>query len=173
MSILDTSKSYATETKSRTIIRFQDCDPLQHLNNAKYFDYFFNAREDQVPKLYGVEIRDLISRFDAIWVVYNHHIAYLRSAMLGEWVSIRTRLIWYNDNTVVVEYIMLDEQETHIKTVLWTTLKYVSMKTSKTTAHSDELTEYLEIIRHKGVAYDANQFDARVKDLKEQVKNGF
>lgn len=173
MSILDTSKTYATETLSRTIIRFQDCDPLQHLNNAKYFDYFFNAREDQVPKLYGVEIRDLIAKFDAIWVVYNHHIAYLRSAMLGEWVSIRTRLIWYDHDTVVVEYIMLDEQETHLKTVLWTTLKYVSMKSSKTTSHSEELTEYLEIIRHKGVDYDPQRFNARVKELKEQVNKGF
>lgn len=173
MSILDTSKQYATETRSRTIIRFQDCDPLQHLNNAKYFDYFFNAREDQVPKLYGVEIRDLIAKFDAIWVVYNHHIAYLRSAMLGEWVSIRTRLIWYNEDTVVVEYLMLDEQETHLKTVLWTTLKYVSMKTSKKTAHSEELTEYLEIIRHKGVDYHPQRFDDRVKQLKQELKNGF
>ena len=173
MSILDTSKQYETQTKSRTIIRFQDCDPLQHLNNAKYFDYFFNAREDQVPKLYGVELRDLISKFGAIWVVYNHHIAYLRSAMLGEWVSIRTRLIWYNEDTLVIEYIMLDEQESHLKTVLWTTLKYVSMETSKTAKHADELTEYLEIIRHKGVDYRQDSFDKRVNEIKEEIKKDF
>ncbi len=172
MSILDLSKTYETETRSRTVIRFQDCDPLQHLNNAKYFDYFFNAREDQVPKLYGVEIRDLIDRFKAIWVVYNHHIAYLRSAMLGEWVSIRTRLIWYNEDTVVVEYIMLDEKESHLKTVLWTTLKYVDMKTSRTTDHTEEMSEYLEIIRHKDVTYHPTRFDERVKEIKEQVQVG-
>ncbi|MFD0878196.1 hypothetical protein ACFQ1A_28770, partial [Massilia pinisoli] len=28
-------------TESKAIIRFQDCDPLQHLNNSKYFDYYF------------------------------------------------------------------------------------------------------------------------------------
>jgi YbgC/YbaW family acyl-CoA thioester hydrolase len=173
MSILDTSRSYATETKSRTIIRFQDCDPLQHLNNAKYFDYFFNAREDQVPKLYGVEVRDLIARFKAVWVVYNHHIAYLRSAMLGEWVSIRTRLIWHDDNTLVIEYLMLDEEETHLKTVLWTTLKYVSMESSRTTTHPPEVVEYLDIIQHKGVEYRSDRFDDRVIELKEGVKNGF
>jgi len=172
MSILDTSKTYKTETKSRSIIRFQDCDPLQHLNNAKYFDYFFNAREDQVPKLYGVELRDLIDRFGAIWVVYNHHIAYLRSAMLGEWVSIRTRLVWFDGNTLVVEYIMLDDAETHLKAVLWTTLKYVDMTTSKTTTHPEELKEYLEIIRQKGVDYKPEYFDQRVKEIKEQVKQG-
>lgn len=172
MSILDTSKSYATETRSKTLIRFQDCDPLQHLNNAKYFDYFFNAREDQVPKLYGVEIRDLIAKFNSIWVVYNHHIAYLKSAMLGEWVSIRTRLIWFNEDTAVIEYIMLDEQETHLKTVLWTTLKYVSMKTGQTAVHSEEMTEYLGIIQHKAVDYHPNMFNERVKRIKEEVKKG-
>ncbi|MEM8567925.1 MAG: thioesterase family protein, partial [Bacteroidota bacterium] len=27
-------------------IRFPDCDPFNHLNNARYIDYFINARED-------------------------------------------------------------------------------------------------------------------------------
>lgn len=58
-------KEYPKETESRAVIRFQDCDPLKHLNNAKYFNYFFNSREDQVPKLYGVEIIDFITAFNA------------------------------------------------------------------------------------------------------------
>lgn len=33
-------RHYPKETESRVVVRFQDCDPLQHLNNAKYFDYF-------------------------------------------------------------------------------------------------------------------------------------
>jgi len=49
----DPNKSYPKETETASVIRFQDCDPLGHLNNAKYFDYFFNAREDQVSKIYG------------------------------------------------------------------------------------------------------------------------
>ena len=55
-------------TESRVVIRFQDCDPLRHLNNAKYFDYFFNAREDQVPKLYGLQVMDFINAYKAAWV---------------------------------------------------------------------------------------------------------
>jgi acyl-CoA thioester hydrolase len=62
----DPQKQYPKETESRVVIRFQDCDPLRHLNNAKYFDYFFNAREDQVPKLYGLEIIDLIRVYKAV-----------------------------------------------------------------------------------------------------------
>ncbi len=172
MSIIDPSREYQRQTESKSIIRFQDCDPLRHLNNAKYFDYFFNAREDQVPKLYGVEIKDLIDRFKAVWVVYNHNIAYLRPANLGEWVQIITRVIWHDDNTLVVEYVMTDEAKTHLKTVLWTTLKYVGLTSSTTTTHSPEMIEYLNAIQYQGVNYDPRLFNDRVKEIKNEVKSG-
>lgn len=171
MSIIDLSKSYERQTESRTVIRFQDCDPLRHLNNAKYFDYFFNAREDQVPKLYGVEIKDLIDRFKAVWVVYNHNISYLRPANLGEWVRIITRLIWHDENTLVVEYIMMDDEKSHLKTVLWTTLKYVDLVKSRTTDHSPEMLAYLKAIEWEGVTYDSNLFYDRVKEIKDELKH--
>ena len=34
--------------ESKVLIRFSDCDPFNHLNNARYIDYFINAREDQL-----------------------------------------------------------------------------------------------------------------------------
>jgi acyl-CoA thioesterase FadM len=34
-------------------VRFSDCDPIGHLNNVKYLDYMFNAREDHVETFYG------------------------------------------------------------------------------------------------------------------------
>ena len=173
MFFIDPTKEYAKQTESHVVVRFQDCDPLNHLNNAKYFDYFFNAREDQVPKLYGVELKDLIKQFDAVWVVYNHHIAYLRSAMVGEWVKIVTRLIWYNEDTVVLEYLMMDDEKSHLKTLMWTTMKYVGLKTGKTVAHSEPILQYLEATKYGDVDYHAHEFDNRVKKVKEQVKLGF
>ena len=124
-------KHYPTETESRVVIRFQDCDPLRHLNNAKYFDYFFNAREDQVPKLYGLEIIDLIKTYKAAWVVYNHNISYVKPAMIGEWVRIMSRILWHNHNTIVVEYYMTDDSKTQVKTVLWSTMRYVTLAEGK------------------------------------------
>ena len=41
---------------STAVIRFQDCDPYAHLNNGRYLDYFMNAREDQLLKMYGFNI---------------------------------------------------------------------------------------------------------------------
>jgi acyl-CoA thioester hydrolase len=34
-------------------VRFNDCDPLGHLNNSKYIDYFLNAREDHLKEHFG------------------------------------------------------------------------------------------------------------------------
>lgn len=40
------------ELESIAVARFQDCDPFSHLNNARYIDYFLNAREDQLALFY-------------------------------------------------------------------------------------------------------------------------
>jgi thioesterase III len=140
----DSEKHYPKETESRVVIRFQDCDPLQHLNNAKYFDYFFNAREDQVPKLYGVEVIDFIKKYNAAWVVYNHNISYVRPAKVGEWVRIMTRVLWYDHQTVVVEYYMTDDSKKELKTILWTTLRYVHIKSGQSTQHEGAVVDYLK-----------------------------
>lgn len=170
MFIVDPHKEYQKQTESRMVIHFQDCDPLRHLNNAKYFDYFFNAREDQVPKIYGVEIMDLIKSYEAFWVVYNHHIAYLKPANLGEWVRIITRLIHFNENTIVVEYLMTDDYKSHLKTLMWTTFKYVGMNTSRTMNHSAEVKAYLNAMLFGKLDYHPNKFDERVRQVNASVQ---
>ncbi|SNS15025.1 acyl-CoA thioester hydrolase [Belliella buryatensis] len=155
-------KHYPKETESRVVIRFQDCDPLQHLNNAKYFDYFFNAREDQVPKLYGVEMIDFIQKYKAAWVVYNHNISYVRPAKVGEWVRIRSRILWHNHNTVVVEYYMTDDTQKELKTLLWTTMRYVTVKEGKSTDHSGAVLEFLKAT--------SENFDIANLSISERVK---
>ena len=152
-------RNHPTETESRVLIRFQDCDPLRHLNNAKYFDYFFNAREDQVPKLYGVEMMDFIKKYQAAWVIYNHNISYVKPAMVGEWVRIKSRIIWHNHNTVVIEYYMTDDNETQLKTLLWSTMRYVTLAEGKSTDHTGAVDEFL-----RATSLNLDISDVQVKD---------
>ena len=166
---IDPDKAYPRETSSKVIIRFQDCDPLQHLNNAKYFDYFFNARDDQVAKLYGVRLSDIFKAYHRVWVVYTQQIAYIRPAGMGELVTINSRIIWYNDNTTVVEYFMMDEKQTHLKTVLWTTLKYIEVKTGKSTQHSGEVLSFLEAVKIPNFNFEETSFSERIKQIKLEV----
>lgn len=167
---IDPHKEYPKETVSRSIIRFQDCDPLQHLNNAKYFDYFFNAREDQVPKLYGVKPLDIFQQFQAAWVVYNHHIAYVRSATVGEWVTIYSRLIHYTEDTAVIEYVMTCEEDLTFKTLLWTTLKYIDVRTGKKRVHHPEVMQYLQAIHYREFDFNVTSFETRIKQISAQYK---
>ncbi|WP_200976369.1 thioesterase family protein [Echinicola sp. 20G] len=162
-------KHYPKETESRAVIRFQDCDPLQHLNNAKYFDYYFNAREDQVPKLYGVEMYDLIKKYQAAWVVYNHNISYVRPAMVGEWVRIKSRILWHNENTVVIEYYMTDDSHKELKNVLWSTLKYVGLKDGKVKDHAGEINDFLKATSDD-FDISKHSITERVKQLKAKLK---
>ncbi|MCH7400231.1 acyl-CoA thioesterase [Belliella kenyensis] len=161
-------KHYPKETESRVVVRFQDCDPLQHLNNAKYFDYFFNAREDQVPKLYGVEMIDFIKKYNAAWVVYNHNIAYVRPAKVGEWIRIRSRILWYNHNTVLVEYYMTDDTQRELKTLLWTTMRYVTIKDGMSTEHKGAVLEFLKATSEDLDIQDLS-INQRVKHLKSKL----
>ena len=167
----DPEKHYAKETESRVVIRFQDCDPLRHLNNAKYFDYFFNAREDQVPKLYGLEIIDLIRVYKAAWVVYNHNISYIKPAMVGEWVRLMSRILWYNDNTIMVEYYLTDDSKTQLKTVLWSTMRYVSLAEGKSMNHEGAVVDFLEATSLHLDPSSLNIRD-RVKQLKRELEHG-
>ncbi|MEX2591155.1 MAG: acyl-CoA thioesterase [Anditalea sp.] len=165
----DPERHYPKETESRVLIRFQDCDPLQHLNNAKYLDYFFNAREDQVPKLYGIELIDLIRKYQATWVVYNHNISYIRPAKVGEWVRIMSRIISHSHNTVVVEYYMTDDSKKELKTLLWATMRYVTMKDGRSSDHEGAVVAFLKATSDD---IDISQISikGRIKEIKAKLK---
>ena len=165
----DPNRSYPTETESRVIIRFQDCDPLQHLNNAKYFDYYFNAREDQVAKLYDFNPGQLFQELKTSWVVYQHQIAYVRPARVSEWVRILSRLIYVNEDTTVTEYIMTDDGKTHLKNVLWVTSKYISVATGKRIPHDEPVKQLLEAILVPNIDFLSLNFNDRIHEVKQQV----
>ncbi|MCU0444754.1 MAG: acyl-CoA thioesterase [Microscillaceae bacterium] len=163
--IFDLNRTYPQFTESQTIIRFQDCDPLAHLNNAKYFDYFFNAREDQILKTFAVKSAYFLADFPVDWVVYNHQIAYVRSANLSEWVTIRTAMLYFDSNTVIEEYCMFDEAKTHLKTLLWTTSKCID-KTGKKAEHPREVMQFLAKICPQNADYQSLDFQKRIKEIK-------
>lgn len=166
----DPLKSYPTETEARTIIRFQDCDPLQHLNNAKYFDYYFNAREDQVAKLYDFNPGQLFRELGTSWVVYQHQIAYVRPALVSEWVRIRSRIIHFTEDTTVTEHYMTDDASRQLKNVLWVTSKYISVQTGKRIPHDPAVMELLEAICEPNVKFEELVFNERIRAIKNGLQ---
>ncbi|QRR01990.1 acyl-CoA thioesterase [Dyadobacter sandarakinus] len=157
------------ESESRVIIRFQDCDPLMHLNNFKYFEYFFNAREDQVSKLYGFSYEAMYRELRTSWVVYQHQIAYVRPALISEWVRITSRVIHFDADTMVTEYFMTNDRRTELKSLLWSISKHVSVDTGKRVPHPEEVMKYLAATCVQGLDFASLDFNERIRTVKNSL----
>jgi acyl-CoA thioester hydrolase len=154
------------EPESTAKIRFQDCDPFGHLNNARYIDYFMNARTDQIAEHYGLQL--LQEGQSKSWVVTKSQIVYFAPAQLMETVRIRTRLLRAADRSLLVEGLMLDQNDRHLKALLWMEFTYVDLSTGKSSRHPDELMQLLLSIQTGGFEHG---FEGRADSLREKYRN--
>jgi len=122
-------------------IRFSDCDPFGHLNNARYIDYLLNAREDHLKEYYQIDLRQFAAK-GLGWVVSNHEIQYIRPANYNESVVIQSEMIEVGDSHLLVEMLMLDESAENLKAILWTKFTSISIKTGKREPHSAEFMDF-------------------------------
>lgn len=166
----DSNQALVKEPESTHFIHFQDCDALQHLNNARYFDYFLNAREEHTARYYNFNLMEQARLLQANWVVTNHQIAYLKPADHGHRVVIQTRLIHFDNSSLVIEGIMLNEKRSHLKALLWTTMRFVNLQSGKPTDHPDELMDLLEQLDVEDIPYEPDGFSSRVKQVNRHVR---
>lgn len=127
--------------KSKRKIRFQDCDPFNHLNNSKYLDYFLNAREDQIADHYGLDVFENAKTTGLSWVVVSNQINYFKPAFTMETVTIESQLIHFTNNVLLVEMKMWNEAETELKAILWMKFIQFNILTKRVTNHPTELMD--------------------------------
>ncbi len=157
------------ELETTTVVRFQDCDPFQHLNNVRYIDYFMNAREDQLKQFYDFSIFGYTQQHGQGWVVTKTQIAYLAPAVMQEALLIRTRLIRMSETQLVVEGVMLDQAARRLKSVSWIEFTFVSLQTGRPAQHTDELMNLFRAVVVEDV-YTPDGFNGRVTQLKDQLR---
>jgi acyl-CoA thioester hydrolase len=156
-------KTPEKEPASVYTIRFQDCDPMGHLNNARFIDYVINAREDHLLTHYGLSLADYLRRGFG-WVIASHEILYRKPAVYNERVKIRTALLEYGDSDLLVEGRISDEQETHVKALLWTRFVYVNISNGKREQHTEELLRLFADVR---VEQEASSVKERLQKFME------
>ena len=149
---------------------FQDCDMLGHLNNARYFDYFLNAREDHSATHYQLNMGELAREQSAAWVITKHHISYLKPARQGTEVRICSQLIHFDNSSLVLEMQMRSDDGLRLLALLWSEMAFVTMPASTRTDHSNTLMDLLDDLDVDGVNYDPDGFDERVKEVRQQLK---
>lgn len=128
------------QLQSFYIVRFNDCDPLGHLNNARYLDYMLNAREDHLRDFYQVTLPDFYKQ-GMTWVVRHHEIQYIRPAFYNEKVGIVSRLIEVGEFNLGVEMLVFDESLNNLKAILWTNFTCVDPQTGKKKHHTPAFME--------------------------------
>ncbi len=128
--------------ESKLLVRFQHCDPLGHLNNAAYIDYFLNAREDQLLEYYNVDTYRYAMQTGLAWVVANHNINYLFPLKVKDNVKIISQAKSFTNKSLVVFFEMfLGERKCAEMT---TTFVHIDVKTGKPVNHSKEWMAFFE-----------------------------
>jgi acyl-CoA thioester hydrolase len=145
-------------------VRFSDCDLFGHLNNARYIDYFMNAREDHLKDYYNLKLTDYYQK-GISWVVTAHEIAYLRSAIYDEMVNIESSLILAEADSLYVELIMTDEIKSHLKAVMRTKFTPINPKTGKKELHTAEFMKWAKSIENTEVG-NTKKLQDRIKELR-------
>ena len=153
--------------ESITKIRFQDCDPFNHLNNSKYIDYFINAREDQILKHYDLDIFKLIQTIGKSWLVTSNQIVYVKPAIMMEEVIIESQLIQHTNSSIQVEMKMWNNDKTVLKSIFWTTFIYFDIPSQKKAEHSQELNNlFSEIV----MPVEVVSFEKRSREISQNLK---
>jgi len=151
--------------ESKVKIRFQDCDPFNHLNNAAYLNYLINAREDQVLEQYGLDIYNLAKTNGISWVTACNQIAYIKPAFLMEEVIIDSQLILAKNSSIKVELRMWNKDKTEIKAVMWSTFVHFNLLKQKTEKHSEELMDLFNTVVNP---IETTVFEERILSFKKQ-----
>lgn len=158
-------KEFKKVLESKMKIRFHDCDPFNHLNNARYIDYIVTARGDQLIDNYGLDIYKLAKEKGIGWVSAQTQISYISPALLMEEVIIETKLIDFTEKSLHVEAFMWDANKTKIKAIMWAKLVHFNISTQKSISHNTELMELFSNVVNK-IPFDTD-FETRVKHLKK------
>ena len=141
-------------------IRFNDCDPFGHLNNARYIDYFLNAREDHLAHYYQLRLTDFAKRGIG-WVVNSHQIQYTRPAVYNEKISIQSSLTELGPAHLVVHMLMQDESRQTNKATMVSRFTCINLKTGRKENHPEDFMAFAANIV-VNVAFRSSEFDSSI-----------
>ena len=149
--------------ESQSKIRFQHCDPFNHLNNANYIDYFMNHREDELLTNYDLDIYKIAKTTGKSWVSASNQIVYLKPALLMETVIFESQLIHYNTSELHVEMRMYNKNKSHLKAVLWASFVHFNLLEQKRETHTQA---FMDLFTSVHSPLEASRFEDRIKHIK-------
>jgi len=152
--------------ETTTTVRFQDCDPFNHLNNGRYIDYFMNHREDVLIKHYGLDIYKMAKVEGKSWVSGSNQLAYLRPALTMENIVIQSQLIKYDSSNIWVEMRMYDAEKTQLKAVMWAQVVHFDLLKQRRAIHNETHMNLFQSILNP---VEQTTFEERIHVIKSKM----
>lgn len=150
--------------ESKAKIRFQDCDPFNHLNNASYLNYMVNAREDHLIKYYGIDIYKMAQEQGVSWVTGSNQIAYIKPALLMEEVVIQTQLIKYSNKHLQVEMRMYNADKSQLKAIMWSSFVHFNFAKNSVQNHTEA---FMQLFKKVCLPVTSANFEERITTIKK------
>jgi acyl-CoA thioester hydrolase len=94
----------------RLEVRFRDCDPLGHANNAVYFTYLEQTRFAHWRALWGFGTPQLPPGMPGI-ILAHAECDYERQVRYGEMLDVKLRVVSLGRTSFRYEYEIVDEQQ--------------------------------------------------------------
>ncbi len=161
---MDTIKTPGSTYK----IPFHDCDMFGHLNNARYIDYFIQARQDHLIDTYNFDTKEYYAK-KLGWVVRSHEIRFIRPVTLDEVIFIESSLLSVNEHGLYVEMLMFDKRKTHLKAIMRTELTFVSLLDGRRRQHDADLMDWALPLVNEMVDCNA-PLDERIQQVQSSLQ---
>ncbi|TGL60671.1 acyl-CoA thioesterase [Leptospira sarikeiensis] len=153
-------------------IRFQDCDPFGHLNNARYMDYFLEARSEHLRETGNFDFYEYGIQSGRSWVVNKVETQYLEPVKQNDIVKIVTRLTKLTQGTISNEYLLMDKDGSRLKALLWADFTYIDLNRGRPVRHEPEMMSFLGNFLYDELGLEETSFESRVKQLRKQITEG-
>ena len=151
---------------SQMQIRFQDCDPMSHLNNGRYIDYFINAREDHLAKFYGLNIYNQLEEKGQVWVVAKNEIIYRKPALLMETVLVKSQVNNYSLKHIEVEMAVFNDSGMKLKSIMRSVFIPFDIKKNAVAQHDEKIMSLLKSVHVKNITPNIEE---RVAELEGRM----
>lgn len=123
-------------------VRFRDCDPMGHANNAVYLTYLEQARFKCWESLWGFRLSEVPGETPGI-ILARAEIDYRFPARYGDMLEVRIGLVGIGRTSFTLEYEIADAQQRIVATAK-TVLVMYDYRTSKPVPIPPEIRAKLE-----------------------------
>lgn len=122
-------------------VRGYHLDVYQHVNNARYLEFLEEARWDGLESSAGFQ---WMSANHIAFVVVNININYRRPAVLGDLLTVTSKVEQLNGKSGVLSQVVTLEPEGQVVADALITFVCIDLKTQKALALEGELRAHLE-----------------------------